>query len=86
MTSTVAIELEGVALKTSLRLCLKQLCLSYSVRDGMLLITSVRKPDNAYLSGSVLDRRTLRASLLAAGFGGSAAPRVWLGPAWAARR
>ncbi len=40
MNSTARIDLEGVALKTSLRLCLEQLDLVYSVRGGLLLITS----------------------------------------------
>jgi hypothetical protein len=38
MTSPVAIRLEGVPLKTSLRLMLRQLGLEYTVRGGVLLI------------------------------------------------
>ena len=86
MTSTVAIELEGVALKTSLRVCLKQLCLSYSVRDGLLLITSEERLTMPIYQDPFLIVGHCLLALLAAGFGGSAAPRVWLGPAWAARR
>ena len=86
MTSTVAIELEGVALKTSLRLCLKQLCLSYSVRDGLLLITSEESLTMPIYQDPFLIVGHCLLALLAAGFGGSAAPRVWFGPAWAARR
>ncbi len=39
--SEVAIDLEGVPLRTSLRLMLKQLGLAYCVRDGVLIISSV---------------------------------------------
>ena len=41
LTSTVSIDLEGVPLKTTLRLLLKQLDLAYCVRDGVLIISSV---------------------------------------------
>jgi hypothetical protein len=41
LNSTVMIDLEGVPLKTSLRLLLKQLGLAYCVRDGVLIISSV---------------------------------------------
>jgi RNA polymerase sigma factor (sigma-70 family) len=40
MSSTVRIELDGVPLKTTLRLMLKQLGLAYCVRDGVLIISS----------------------------------------------
>jgi RNA polymerase sigma factor (sigma-70 family) len=40
--SPVTIDLEGVPLKMSLRLVLKQLGLAYCVRDGVLIISSVR--------------------------------------------
>ena len=39
MTSPVSIEVEGVPLKRS-GLCLKQLGLAYSVRDGYVMISS----------------------------------------------
>ena len=42
LNSTVTIDLEGVPLKTSLRLALKQLGLAYCVRDGVLIISSVQ--------------------------------------------
>jgi hypothetical protein len=42
LTSTVTIDLEGVPLKTTLRLALKQLGLAYCVRDGVLIISSVQ--------------------------------------------
>ena len=46
MTSPVTLDLEGVPLKTTLRLMLKQLGLTYTVKDGLLTITSedVRRP------------------------------------------
>jgi hypothetical protein len=34
------VQLQGVELRTSLRLCLRQLDLAYGVRDGLILITS----------------------------------------------
>jgi hypothetical protein len=40
MKSTVSIDLQAVPLKTTLRLCLKQLGLAYFVEDGCLQITS----------------------------------------------
>jgi hypothetical protein len=40
MSSTVRIDLDGVPLKTTLRLMLKQLGLAYCVRDGVLIISS----------------------------------------------
>jgi RNA polymerase sigma factor (sigma-70 family) len=41
LKSTVSIDLDGVPLKTTLRLALKQLDLAYCVRDGVLIISSV---------------------------------------------
>ncbi|MHC5542409.1 hypothetical protein ACYOEI_29655, partial [Singulisphaera rosea] len=40
-TSPILFELEGVPLKTSLRLILKQVGLAYCVREGLLIISSV---------------------------------------------
>ena len=40
-TSPVVLDLEGVPLKTTLRLALKQLGLAYCVKDGVLIISSV---------------------------------------------
>jgi hypothetical protein len=45
MISTVKINLDGVPLKTTLRLILKQLGLTYSVKDGFLMITSEESQD-----------------------------------------
>jgi hypothetical protein len=41
-TSPVAIDVNGVPLKTTLRLLLSQLGLGYAVRDGVLLISDTR--------------------------------------------
>lgn len=40
MTSPVVLDLEGVALKTTLRLLLKQIGLAYCVKDGVVIISS----------------------------------------------
>jgi len=45
LTSPVSIDLEGVPLKTTLRLLLKQLGLTYTVKDGFLMITSQESED-----------------------------------------
>jgi hypothetical protein len=45
LTSPVQLDLEGVPLKTTLRLLLKQLGLTYTVKDGMLTITSESSED-----------------------------------------
>jgi hypothetical protein len=42
MNSPVTIDLDGIPLKMSLRLVLKQLGLAYCVRDGVLIISSVQ--------------------------------------------
>jgi RNA polymerase sigma factor (sigma-70 family) len=41
LSSPVVMDLDGIPLKTSLRLALKQLGLAYCVRDGVLIISSV---------------------------------------------
>ena len=45
MASTVTMNLEGIPLKTTLRLMLKQLSLTYTVKDGLLTITSTASDD-----------------------------------------
>ena len=76
MTSTVRIDVEGVPLKTSLRLCLKQLDLVYSIRDGLLLITSEESaPTPVYEDPFLITGHCLLA-LFAAAFGGLVAPLV----------
>jgi RNA polymerase sigma factor (sigma-70 family) len=42
LESTVSLDLEGVPLKTTLRLMLKQIGLAYCVRDGVLIISSAQ--------------------------------------------
>ena len=80
MTSTVRnIEVDGVPLRTSLRLCLAQLDLEYGVKDGFLFITSEESYDEPELSGwadafQVVGHCVL--ALIAAGIGGVAAPVV----------
>jgi RNA polymerase sigma factor (sigma-70 family) len=46
LASTVSIDLEGVPLRTGLRLILKQLDLAYVVNDGLLTITSKESVDH----------------------------------------
>ena len=45
LTSPISIDLEGVPLKTTLRLLLKQLGLTFTVKDGFLMITSQESSD-----------------------------------------
>ncbi len=45
LTSPVTLDLEGIPLKTSLRLILKQLGLTYTVKDGLMTITSANSDD-----------------------------------------
>jgi hypothetical protein len=45
LTSPITLDLEGVPLKTTLRLLLKQLGLTYTVKDGLLTITSASSED-----------------------------------------
>jgi hypothetical protein len=78
MQSVVSIEIDGVPLKTTLDLCLKQLALAYLVRDGVLVITSeesevVRPPvleDPFLIAGHCL------LTVVAAALGGVLAPFV----------
>ena len=51
LTSTVReMDLDGVPLATSLRLCLAELDLAYSVKDGLVFITSRESHDEALVS------------------------------------
>jgi hypothetical protein len=75
LKSTVEIDLEGVPLKTTLRLCLEQLGLDYDVKDGYLRISSedlvsIDLEDPFLIVGHCL------IALLAAGFGALAVPLV----------
>jgi hypothetical protein len=72
MDSTVQINLEGVPLKTSLRLLLRQLGLTYTVKDGMMSIdseTSVDQPTEIRVY-PVADLAIIPLSLLGGGGGG----------------
>jgi RNA polymerase sigma factor (sigma-70 family) len=62
MASTVKMELEGIPLKTTLRLLLKQLDLAYRVQDGLLTITS---PDDeeAATPFSIMEEKASRGDL-----------------------
>jgi hypothetical protein len=80
MGSTVTgIDLEGVTLGTSLRLCLRQLDLAYVVKDGLLLITSAEDENNLVNSPNDDPFQIVGHCLLAviaAALGGVAAPFV----------
>jgi hypothetical protein len=76
MNSTVQIDLEGVPLRESLGLCLKQLGLTYEVKDGRLRITSVDEEPEADLDDPFLIVGHCLLALLAMGFGAVAAPIV----------
>jgi hypothetical protein len=75
MTSKVQIDVEGVALKNSLRRCLKQLDLAFAVRDGFLMITANGQALPAYEDPFLIVGHCLLA-LIAAGLGGVLAPLV----------
>jgi hypothetical protein len=68
--SSVKIDLEGVPLRTTLRLLLKQLALTYSVKDGFLVITSEEiegQQQTETRADSVADAAVLPLSLLGDG-------------------
>jgi hypothetical protein len=72
MNSTVQIDLEGVPLKTTLRLILKQLGLTYTVKDGFMIITSEDSEDQQteIRVYPVADLSIIPLSLLVGGGGG----------------
>ena len=77
MASTIRIvDLAGVALKTSLRHCLDQLDLAYSIRNGLLLITSKESSVTPVYQDPFLIVGHCLLTLLAAGFGAILAPFV----------
>jgi hypothetical protein len=51
MASTVAMSLEGIPLKTTLRLILNQLGMMYEIRDGLMIITS--QPSEEDMNGTI---------------------------------
>ena len=73
-------DLDGVSLATSLRLCLEQLDLVHVVKDGLLLVTSLESQRDL---GPTQDNDPFQIvghcllALIAAGFGGAAAPVVF---------
>ena len=76
MQSTVEIDIEGVPLKTSLDLVLRQLGMMYEVREGILEITSSGCRDLPYIEDPLLSVGHCLITLLAAGIGSVAAPIV----------
>ena len=74
-TSVVHLDLEGVPLKTTLLLCLKQLGLGYWVRDGVLVITAEQSVSPLYEDPFLVVGHCMLA-LLAAVVGGALAPLV----------
>ena len=72
LNSTVQIDLEGVPLKTTLRLILKQLGLAYTVKDGFMIITSEDSEDQQteIRVYPVADLAIIPLSLLGGGGGG----------------
>src|SRR5262249_31468700 len=72
LNSTIQIDLEGVPLKTTLRLMLKQLGLAYTVKDGFMIITSEDSEDQQteIRVYPVADLSIIPLSLLGGGGGG----------------
>ena len=62
MASTVVISLEGIPLKTTLRLLLKQLDLRYEVKDGLVTIGSVHADEQA-TPFSIMEEKAQRGEL-----------------------
>jgi RNA polymerase sigma factor (sigma-70 family) len=62
MTSPVTLDLEGVPLKTTLRLMLKQIGLAYCVKDGLLIISSPHGIYQELLEGA--DPQTLQEGVM----------------------
>ena len=76
MTSVGKIDLDGVPLKTTLRLYLAQLDLAYSIRDGVLFVTSVESARTPVYVDPFLTAGHCLLALLAAGLGAILAPLV----------
>jgi hypothetical protein len=74
MQSKVTLDLDGVPLKTALRLILKQLSMTYEVREGLLDISSEGCRDYPYIEDPRLTAGHFVLALLAAGVGGVLAP------------
>ena len=76
MTSVATINLDGVPLKTTLRLYLAQLDLAYSIRDGVLFVTSVESAQTPVYQDPFLTAGHCLLALLAAALGAALAPLV----------
>jgi hypothetical protein len=76
MGSVAQIDLDGVPLKTSLHLYLAQLDLAYSIRNGVLVITSVESARTPAYVDPFLTAGHCLLALLAAGLGAILAPLV----------
>ena len=74
--STVQIDLVGVPLRTTLRLCLNQLGLAYVFEDGCLRIICEDRAKSPGIEDPFLIVGHCLLALLAAGFGAIAAPLV----------
>jgi len=76
--SVVRVDLDGVPLKSTLHLCLKQLDLAYCIRDGVLVITSEESQESGlpvYEDPFLIGGHCLL-TLFAAALGGVLAPLV----------
>ncbi len=76
LNSTVQVDLDGVPLRETLGLCLKQLGLAYEVKDGRIRITSEEESPEPDLDDPFLVVGHCLLALVAAGFGALAAPMV----------
>src|SRR5262249_32686648 len=76
LSSTVQIDLKGIPLRTTLRLCLKQLGLAYIVEDGCLKITSEESSDAPESDDPFMIVGHCLLAWIAAIIGGVAAPLV----------
>jgi hypothetical protein len=81
LTSPVTLDLEGVPLKTTLRLLLKQLGMTYTVKDGLLTITSESSEDQPteIRVYPVADLAIIPISLIGGGGGGLGGGRGGIG-------
>ena len=72
ITSPVTLDLEGIPLKTSLRLILKQIGMTYTVKDGLMTITSNNSEDQPteIRVYQVADLAIIPLSLMGGGGGG----------------
>ncbi len=76
LQSAIRLDLEGVPLKTTLRLMLKQIGLAYCVRDGVLIISSVQGINEELREAQQEMEATDPQDAAADGFGGGAGRNV----------